>query len=196
MPSPTLLRGVALPFVFTFFDFFLPRPETFAEYVGYIIYIHTDCDPATVNLMNQRLSSLRAKLLQAQQLLPSLLEACLGREPLLPGTLYTLRRKCGKLSCRCTRGELHESTILSYRGSGRPRNLSPSLEDLASLRRLTEPYRRCRKARAQLVRWQRQLLQLVDALAAARIQLGEAEFHQLSVAQACQPRASKSKHRS
>ncbi len=129
--------------------------------------------------MNQQLSSLRSQLLDAQHQLSQLLEECLGREPLLPGSLYTLRRKCGKPNCRCSRGELHESTVLSYRGQGRPRNMSPPLGQLESLRTMTHGYRRCRQARAKIVRWQRQLLTLVDALEAARVQQGEAEFRKL-----------------
>jgi len=129
--------------------------------------------------MNQQLSSLRSQLLDAQHQLPQLLEKCLGREPLLPGSIYTLRRKCGKPNCRCSRGELHESTVLSYRGQGRPRNISPPPGQLDSLRTMTHDYRRCRQARAKLVRWQRQLLKLVDALEAARVQQGEAEFRRL-----------------
>jgi hypothetical protein len=131
--------------------------------------------------VNQQLSSLRSQLLKLQEQLPYLLEDCLGREPLLPGSLYTLRRKCGKPNCRCSRGELHESTVLSYRGQGRPRNISPPPEQIDSLRTMTHAYRRCRQARAQLVRWQRQLLTLVDALEASRAQQGEAEFHKLGL---------------
>jgi len=133
--------------------------------------------------MNQQLSSLRSQLLKAQHQLPQLLEEWLGGEPLLPGSLYTLRRNCGKANCHCSRGELHESTILSYRGQGRPRNISPPPEQLESLRTMTRYYRRCRQARAQLVRWQRQLLKLVDALEAARVQEGEAEFRKLRASQ-------------
>ena len=129
--------------------------------------------------MNQQLSSLRSQLLAVQQQLPQLLGECLAREPLLPGSLYTLRRKCGKPNCRCNRGELHESTVLSYRGQGRSRNISPPPEQLESLRPMTLDYRRCRQARAKLVRWHRQLLKLVDALEAARVQQGEAEFRTL-----------------
>jgi hypothetical protein len=129
--------------------------------------------------MNQQLSSLRSQLLKVQQQLAQLLEDCLGREPLLPGSVYTLRRKCGKPNCRCNRGELHESTVLSYRGQGRPRNISPRPEQIDSLRTMTHDYRRCRQARAKLVRWQQQLLKLVDALEAARVQQGEAEFRKL-----------------
>jgi hypothetical protein len=131
--------------------------------------------------MNQQLSSLRSQLLKAQEQLPQLLEDCLAREPLLPGSLYVLRRKCGKPNCRCSRGELHESTVLSYRGQGRPRNISPPAEQLESLRSMTHAYRRCRQARVKLVRWQRQLLTLVDSLEAARVQQGEAEFRKLGL---------------
>jgi hypothetical protein len=126
--------------------------------------------------MTNDLSSLRARLDQVQQQLAGLLEECFGREPLLPGSLYVLRRKCGKPNCRCTRGELHESTVLSYRGQGRPQNISPTPEQLESLRQMTDDYRRVRTARAKLVRWQRELLKLVDALEAARVQRGEVEF--------------------
>jgi Family of unknown function (DUF6788) len=142
--------------------------------------------------MNQRLSSLRSQLLQTQQLLAGLLEPCLGREPLLPGSLYTLRRKCGKPSCHCQRGQLHESTVLSYRGQGRPRNISPAPEHLETLQGLTDPYRRCRQARAQLVRWQRQLLQLVDALEAARVQVGIAQFQKVCSPPARKPQSPRS----
>ena len=80
--------------------------------------------------MSQDISSLRSELLKTQQQLSQLHETCLTREPLLPGSLYTLRRKCGKPNCRCNRGELHQSTVLSYRGQGRSRNISPSPEHL------------------------------------------------------------------
>jgi hypothetical protein len=44
---------------------------------------------------------------------------------------------------------------------------------------MTRDYRRCRQARAKLVRWQRELLTAVDALEAARVRVGEAEFHKM-----------------
>jgi hypothetical protein len=142
--------------------------------------------------MNQRLSSLRSQLRQAQQLLPSLLEACFAREPLLPGSLYTLRRKCGKPTCHCSCGELHKSTVLSYRGQGKPRNLATTPEHLPALRAMTDHYRRCRQARAQLVRWQQQLLNIVDALQAARVQLGEADFQKRRTPRVRRSRSSRS----
>ena len=141
--------------------------------------------------MTQRLSQLRAQLRQAQQQLPALIEECFGREPLLPGSLYTLRRKCGKPNCHCARGELHESTALSYRGEGRPRNVSPSSDQIDTLRKMTDDYRRVRQARAELVRWQRRVLTLVDALEAARVELGKAEFQKRRSPASRKPRSSR-----
>lgn len=37
-----------------------------------------------------------------------------SREPMLRGTLFTMRRKCGKPTCRCVNGETHESPALAF----------------------------------------------------------------------------------
>ena len=87
--------------------------------------------------MTNDLSSLRCQLHAVQQQLQELRPTFLGRAPLLPGCLDTLRRRCGKPNCHCAHGELHASTVLSYRGQGRPRNITPPPEELASLRKLT-----------------------------------------------------------
>jgi len=129
--------------------------------------------------MPRELSALRSQLLAVQQQLPELLDVFLGREPLLPGSLYLLRRRCGKPHCRCADGELHASTVLSYRGQGRPQNITPAPEHLPAVRQLTEEYRRFRQARTQLLRLQRQLLTLIDRLEAARVQAGQQRFEQL-----------------
>lgn len=129
--------------------------------------------------MSRDLSSLRSQVLGLQQQLPALLESFLGREPLLPGSLYTLRRRCGKPTCHCGRGELHASTVLSYRGEGRPQNITLPPEQLREVRKLTEDYRALRKARTQVVRLVRQLLDLLDRIEAARVEEGNRRFQRL-----------------
>jgi len=129
--------------------------------------------------MPHDLSSLRQQLRELQQQLPALLEAFLGREPLLPGSLYTLRRRCGKPTCHCARGEPHASIVLSYRGRGRPQNITPSPEHISAVRKLTDGYREFRQARTQLLRLQRQVLKLIDGMEALRIQEGEHRFQKL-----------------
>ncbi len=129
--------------------------------------------------MTRDLSPLRSQVLAVPPQLQELLETFLARDPLLPGSLYTLRRRCGKPSCHCARGELHASTVLSYRGQGRPQNITPPEAQLDEVRKLTDAYRRFRQARTQLLRLQKQLLTLLDRLEAARVQEGERRFQQL-----------------
>ncbi len=134
--------------------------------------------------MSRDLSTLRSQLLAVVPQVQELLEIFLARDPLLPGSLYTLRRRCGKPTCHCTQGELHASTVLSYRGQGRPQNITPPAEQLAEVRKLTDSYRRFRQARTQLLRLQKQLLTLLDRVEAARVQEGERRFAQLRSAPA------------
>lgn len=54
---------------------------------------------------------------------------------LLRGSLVTLRRKCGKVNCRCADGEqLHENPALSYSAGGRTRIVALQPGEVASVR--------------------------------------------------------------
>jgi hypothetical protein len=126
--------------------------------------------------MAQSLSSLRAQLLELMQNAQQLSEAFLDTEPLLPGSLYTLKRRCGKPNCRCTKGELHHTQVLSYRGGQVPQTITPASGQLEAIRQWTDAYRRFRQARAQLVKLHRQMLQLIDRIEAQRVRHGKQKF--------------------
>lgn len=85
---------------------------------------------------------------------------------LLKGSVYQLRTRCGKDTCRCARSRTvrHTSTVLSWSEEGRTRLRSIAPSDEFRLRRLTELYRRYREARARLVRLHRRILAAVDRL--------------------------------
>ena len=138
--------------------------------------------------MSHDLSSFRRQLHKLQQQLPVLLESFLGREPLLRGSMYTLRRRCGKPSCHCARGKLHASTVLSYRGQGRPQNITPPPEQVSAVQKLTDRYRQFRQGRSQLLRLQRQIVEVIDGIEAARVQEGERRFQKLRASFAPHPR--------
>jgi hypothetical protein len=129
--------------------------------------------------MAPTLSSLRRQLLALQEQAQELLAPFLGRDPLLAGSVYTLRRRCGKPNCRCTQGHLHATEILSYRGQGRVQNITPRPGELAALRTLTDSYRRFRQARGGLVKLQRQMLVVIDRIEALRREQGERKFRAL-----------------
>lgn len=137
--------------------------------------------------MPQSLSSLRAQLLELSRDVQRLRQSFLDREPLLPGSLYTLKRRCGKPNCRCAKGNLHHTQVLSYRGGQRPQSITPGPGQLQAVKQWTDAYRSFRQARAQLVKLHRQMMQLIDRIEAERVRQGKQKF------QALRKRASQSK---
>ena len=129
--------------------------------------------------MNRKLSLLRTKLNDTHTQIQRLLPDFKARQPLLPGSLYTLKRRCGKPNCHCVEGQLHTSTVLSYRGEQKPRTITPPADQIDALENMTDDYRSFRKARAQLVRLQRQMLERVDQIQALRVQQGERDFRKI-----------------
>ena len=125
--------------------------------------------------MSQELSSLRSQLLRPSS--SSRIARSLPRKRTAPPRLAlhpAAKVRQTQLPLHPRRTPRKHRPVLSR--TGRPRNISPTPEQLDALRKMTDDYRRLRQARSKLVRWQRQLLQLVDALQAARVQQGEASF--------------------
>lgn len=52
----------------------------------------------------------------------------------LKGSLFTFRRRCGKPTCRCATGDLHESPALSYVEDGATKTLTLTGIDLDEVR--------------------------------------------------------------
>lgn len=64
------------------------------------------------------------------------------RPRVLPGSLITLRRKCGKATCRCATGSPHESPALSYSVRGRTKMLTLTPEEVPAVAAAVESYRK------------------------------------------------------
>lgn len=65
------------------------------------------------------------------------------------GSLFTLRRKCGKATCRCATGEPHETPALAYPEGGRTKTLTLTGVDLREVKAALARYQ---KAKAELDR--------------------------------------------
>ena len=64
------------------------------------------------------------------------------KDVVLRGSLYTMRRKCGKENCRCADGDPHETPALSYWVRGKPKLLTLRPEDVPVVKAGIEAYRR------------------------------------------------------
>lgn len=89
-------------------------------------------------------------------------------EPMVQGSFYLLRRKCGRPNCRCARGELHPAYVLTRSEAGKDRLYPVPKEQRAEVRKRAGEYRRYQRARAVLVKRHLRLLALVDQIAEHR----------------------------
>lgn len=93
----------------------------------------------------------------------------LAPQRLLQGSLLQRSKVCLKPGCRCTKGQPHPPlTYLSWSAGGKTRQLYVPAQDRARVRREVEGYQRVRQARARWVKLQRELLALLDQLAAGQ----------------------------
>ena len=113
-------------------------------------------------------SSLRQRLWRDYRALDSLLRAMTSQGPLTPGSFYLMRRKCGKPSCRCARGELHPVWVLTRSQQGQHKLYSVPAEERSRVRALAGAWRRYQRARARLVKQTAALLALADRIALAQ----------------------------
>ena len=65
--------------------------------------------------------------------------------PLLRGALFTLRRKCGKVNCRCATGQAHESPALAYPSGGRTKTMTLTEADVADVQAALRRYQLARE---------------------------------------------------
>ena len=121
-------------------------------------------------MSRSELSKLRQQMSRSFSALGRLLDEFMRPGSMVPGCLYRLRRKCGKPTCRCARGELHETWALTRSEQGKSRLYSVPAAQRSTLRDSTLEYRRYQRARAKWVKQTSALLAQIDQLAEQRIE--------------------------
>ena len=110
------------------------------------------------------ISQFRQQLRKIGRQIERQLDTLMEHKPLLRGSVYRLRRRCGKTGCRCTRGELHESWVFLAREKGVQRLRVVPKGQTARWRERAADYRRFRRAQRELGRLYREALRLAGEL--------------------------------
>jgi len=116
----------------------------------------------------EQFSRLRQSLIRLLQEMEELVKPYFSDQPIIKGTVYELRRKCGKAGCRCNRGELHAHMVLSASEGGKTRLRVIPRGKLAIVQEKVTRYQQLRRARARLVVLQERMRELLDAMEALR----------------------------
>lgn len=115
--------------------------------------------------MPDNISSLRQRLWRLHAVLGRLLRTMTSQGPLTPGSFYLLRRKCGKPSCRCARGQRHAVWVLTRSEKGKHKLYPVPPAQRAQVRQRAAAWRRYQRARARFVQQVTTLLALADRIA-------------------------------
>jgi len=110
-------------------------------------------------------SRLRQRLDKLRREIPPLIDELCSFRALTKGSVYQMKRRCGKPTCICARGKLHASWVLSWSEDGKTRLRSLDKDDLPLIARRASAYTRFRRARARLTKVHQDMLKTIDALA-------------------------------
>jgi hypothetical protein len=116
----------------------------------------------------ERFSRLRHSLLQIAEEMKRLIEPFFSDRLVLKGTVYELKRKCGKPGCKCAQGELHARMVVSASERGKTRLRAIPRGFLVDTQQRVKRYQELRRARARAVELHRQMLKVMDEMESMR----------------------------
>jgi uncharacterized protein YjiS (DUF1127 family) len=116
----------------------------------------------------ERFSRLRQTLLHLGNEIKRLIEPFFSDRPVIKGTVYELKRRCGKPGCRCARGELHTRMVVSASEGGKTRLQVIPKGFLVEVQAKVRRYQEHRRSRARLGELYRKMLKVIDEMEAMR----------------------------
>lgn len=116
----------------------------------------------------EKFSQLRQTLLRLASEAKGLVEPLFSDRPMIKGTVYELRRRCGKPGCKCARGELHTRMVVSASEGGKTRLQVIPHGFLVEVQAKVRRYQEFRRIRARLGEIYRKMLQVMDQMEAMR----------------------------
>ena len=112
----------------------------------------------------EKVSRLRQSLFHLAGEIRKVIEPFFCDRPVIKGTVYELKRKCGKPGCKCARGELHARMVISASEGGKTRLQVIPHGFLVEVQGKVRRYQELRRARARLGSLYRKMLKVMDQL--------------------------------
>jgi uncharacterized protein YjiS (DUF1127 family) len=116
----------------------------------------------------EKVSRLRQSLRHLAEEIKGLVEPFFSDRPVIKGTVYELKRRCGKSGCKCARGELHARMVVSASEGGKTRLQVIPRGFLVEVQAKVRRYQELRRARARLGEIYREMLKVMDQMEGMR----------------------------
>jgi len=121
-----------------------------------------------INSDKKKFSQLRQSLRRLSDEVRELINPFFSDKPLIKGSVYELKTKCGKPGCKCTKGELHHRMVVSASEKGKTRLRAIPHGFLIEVQTKVRRYQELRRARVRLIEVHKKMLQVMDEMEAMR----------------------------
>lgn len=116
----------------------------------------------------RKFSQLRQSLARLADEIRQIIEPFFSDKPVIKGTVYELKRKCGKAGCKCTQGELHHRMVVSASEKGRTKLCAIPHGFLIEVQSKVRRYQELRRIRVKLIDLHKKMIQVMDEMEAMR----------------------------
>ena len=89
-------------------------------------------------------------------------------KPVIKGSVYELKTKCGKPGCKCAKGQLHHRMVISASEKGKTKLRAIPHGFLVEVQTKVRRYQELRGARAKVVEVNKKMLQVLDEMEVMR----------------------------
>ena len=116
----------------------------------------------------KKFSQLRQSLARLANEIGQIVEPFFSDKPVIKGSVYELKTKCGKPGCKCAQGQLHHRMVLSASEKGKTQLRAIPHGFLGDVQTKVRRYQELRRARVRLIEVHKTMLQLMDEMEAMR----------------------------
>ena len=113
-------------------------------------------------------SQLRQSLSELSNQIRQIVEPFFSDKPVIKGSTYELKTKCGKPGCKCAKGQLHSHMVLSASEKGKTKLRAIPHGFLVEVQTKVRCYQELRRARSRLVEVHKEILKVMDQIETMR----------------------------
>ena len=116
----------------------------------------------------KKFSQLRQSLRRLANEIRQVGEPFYSDKPVIKGSVYELKTKCGKPGCKCAKGQLHHRMVVSASEKGKTKLRAIPHGFLAEVQTKVHRYQELRRVRVRLIEVHKKMLQVMDEMESMR----------------------------
>jgi hypothetical protein len=116
----------------------------------------------------KKFSPLRQSLAGLANEIRRIVEPFFSDKPVIKGSAYELKTKCGKPGCKCAKGKLHHRMVLSASEKGKTKLRAIPHGFLVEVQTKVRRYQELRRVRVRLIEVHKKMLQVMDEMESMR----------------------------